>query len=699
MVLDRRNILKFIAGGAAGALLTPAPYKLADDLALWTQNWPWVPSPQQGTKDAASAIVKLGGPEYGIVVNTVDGRPITAQGNTEHPLSLGGIDPLAAASVQLLHSPARIKGPLRRDSSGKFTSITWQEAARILKERLSQAAEKKDQIACISGDETGSSTEVWSAFLQALNSESLYFLPSDRGVQTRVWNQMMGGAGCLGLDIEQSDLILALGPDVLGSWGSAIKNQRIFGTRQPELHYAGPTQNATAAVATSWVPVAAPNLGHMALAIAYHLLADVRVPAGLHGFASFSSFVRQEYSPRKATQKTGLGPDTVRKLAHRVLRAQNPLIIPGSPTGRGASGFTHWAGLGLNCILDRINAPGGLPALPPPPSVVSSGPQWSHIRAKDLVASMQAAVTWKQNPPQLLFCFEANPAYSLPNTKLTADFLDMTEFTVSMSQFMDETAARSDLVLPPPYFLERQDDCYTPYGSSQAIYSISPEIVSPQTDSQSIPDFLVQLASQMGISLPLDSFQDLLKSKAAALNANWRSLRKGKSTWTSQQLASKQSPGLWSQDIETMALAAQEAASPSGLILATVQDLKTGTARSGIPPFGLQALRDDELLKEDIPARMSRTTAGRLGVHQGDVVRITSEQGHISRARIQLDEGVMPLHVALPLGFGHTNWDQFNRNKGTNAQALYTVRLEAGSGVCTWCGSEVDIEITASARS
>ena len=119
MALDRRGFLKFVAGGVIGTGLTPLPWKLTDDISIWTQNWPWIPRIPDGEIQTAPALVKLGQPEYGIRVKKTDGMPFTASGNPDHPLSRGGIDPLAASSVQLLHSPARITGPMKKEGGSE----------------------------------------------------------------------------------------------------------------------------------------------------------------------------------------------------------------------------------------------------------------------------------------------------------------------------------------------------------------------------------------------------------------------------------------------------------------------------------------------------------------------------------------------------------------------------------------------------
>ena len=50
MKIDRRSFLSFAIGGAAGTALSPLPWKLIDDLAIWSQNWDWTPVPEKGAK-------------------------------------------------------------------------------------------------------------------------------------------------------------------------------------------------------------------------------------------------------------------------------------------------------------------------------------------------------------------------------------------------------------------------------------------------------------------------------------------------------------------------------------------------------------------------------------------------------------------------------------------------------------------------
>ena len=50
MKIDRRSFLAFVIGGAAGTTLSPLPWKLTDDISIWSQNWPWTPVPPKGER-------------------------------------------------------------------------------------------------------------------------------------------------------------------------------------------------------------------------------------------------------------------------------------------------------------------------------------------------------------------------------------------------------------------------------------------------------------------------------------------------------------------------------------------------------------------------------------------------------------------------------------------------------------------------
>ncbi len=691
MALDRRSFLMFIAGGAVGTGLTPFPWKLTDDISIWTQNWPWIPKVPKGQVVSKPSLVKMGASPYGIRVNTVGGRPITAVGNPDHPLSLGGIDPLAACSVQMLYSPSRIQSPLKKTSKGSFTAISWQEGEKIFQQQLESVKGSSQSLACISGDEAGSTNDVLADFLSRMNSEAFFHLPSEATAYSRTWNELMAGEGSLGFDLDGADLVLCLGSDILESWGAAVKNQKAFGNGSFRLFFAGPVQNNTAAMAEKWIPIQEDALGHLALALAYHIFLSGR-PERLkvRGLSRLKRFVLDKAKPEQTAKLTGLSESEIRTLARELLQANKPVVIPGSLAGQGAPAFTIFAGLCLNVLLDRLNAKGGMQCIPNPPQVLANTPKRPDLLSRDLVGYLQDLQKDTDRLPDLLLLSEANPFYELPDKKLLSETLEKIPFKVSFSSYMDESTARCDLVLPAPTFLERLDDAFTPFGSPVANYSLAQPVTEPVADCRPTPEIILGMARKLGLKSDVESYQTLLRTKAELLGADWQQLISGRA-WVDRTTSYPFSLRLWNGAIEKMC---QHKTSPSSsypLQLAPLKDLKNGTPQTAIPPFGLQTITADELEQDTLVVRLNPQTAKESGLRQGALVKLVSKTGEC-RAQVSLDYSVMPGAVAAPLGFGHTHWDDFSRTKGDNVSRLFTVYTEPGSALRTWSGSRLKIQ-------
>ena len=692
MAFNRRGFLKFVAGGAIGTGLTPIPWKLIDDVSIWTQNWPWIPNIPKGNLQNKPSLVKLGASEYGISITTVDEQPITAAGRKDHPLSQGGIDPLAAASVQMLYSPARIAQPMLKEAGGKFRSLSWDKAMDIFLDKLAPLQGRAGSVACITGDETSSAHEVLSALLDRLGSaENLYFMPSDSSEQRAVWQDFLGGQGSPGYDLDQADLVLCLNADLLESWGTAVRNQKALSRGTTRCIYAGPALNNTAAIAEEWVPVQADRAVHLALSLASLLLeAGIGSTTPFNGALELADYLKATYPKSAIPEKTGLPYDRVAGLAERLVQAQQPLVIAGTLSGFGGDPAVHYAGFVLNALLGRINAPGGLRSIPTPPKVLGRARGVLETAQNDLCAFISRLANGRADNPDLLLVYEANPMYALPETRTAKSVLRDIPFKVSFSQFMDETAAECDLILPAPYFLERLDDAFTPFGSGGANYSLAEPVVQPSNDSRPTPDVLLNIMQRLGPAPEVESYRALLKAKASLLGASWSKLRQGQA-WQDRTTARQNTLSLWNETVSScLDKASAGSSSRNRLALAVSTDLKTGTARTAIPPFGLSTLSEDELDENGFAVRMNPATAGSLNLSDGDRVKLSSGSG-TCRARLHLDEGVVPEVVIVPSGFGHSHWDEFSRGKGDNAFQLLETTFDPDCGRSGWSKTRVQV--------
>jgi anaerobic selenocysteine-containing dehydrogenase len=137
MKVDRRSFLAFIIGGAAGTALTPLPWKLTDDLAIWSQNWPWTPVPEKGEISYVSSTCTLCPGGCGISVKKAGERVIKIAGLQGHPVNEGGLCILGSAGAQLLYGPTRIQTPIKK-INGRWQKILWEEAVTEIAAKLKE---------------------------------------------------------------------------------------------------------------------------------------------------------------------------------------------------------------------------------------------------------------------------------------------------------------------------------------------------------------------------------------------------------------------------------------------------------------------------------------------------------------------------------------------------------------------------------
>ena len=102
--LDRRAALRLLASGAALALASCGrpPEEIVPYVEMPERLTPGVPLRFAST-------LSLAGYGRGVIVTSVEGRPIKIEGNPRHPASLGATDVFGEATVLSLYDPDRAK--------------------------------------------------------------------------------------------------------------------------------------------------------------------------------------------------------------------------------------------------------------------------------------------------------------------------------------------------------------------------------------------------------------------------------------------------------------------------------------------------------------------------------------------------------------------------------------------------------------
>ena len=524
----------------------------------------------------------------------------------------------------------------------------------------------------ISGDETGSVTDILAGLVGKSGSDKAFLMPSE-SAPTASALAMLGGDGQVGYDIENASLVLMLGADALDSWGNVARNGKAFAAsreKNVKYIYVGPAQNGTSAVADMWIPCAAGTEPILALGLAACVVEDGRDRSAWPGFAQFAASVKK-YSVEMVSGVTGVPAEVIRGLAKELSTAGQPLVLTAASAGFGLGAMEAAAGMSLNMLLGRVNAAGGVRILPWNPSVVGAAADMKTRLGKDVVSYLTAIADGGTTAPAVMLVHAANPAHALPNLDKVLAAMDKVGFVVSFSPFMDETAAMADLIMPDCYAFERLDDAYSPYGSGRPNYTVAAPIIKPVHDTKPAGDVLLAVAAKAGLDLGFTSFEDVVKAKAEALGADYETLTQG-SPWVGEEFPA--------QDLALAPLAEIPVpAADKTLALAPVVRLKIGSSKIATPPFGTNTIRFDEMLGKDMYVLVNGATAKNLGLRKDDLVKLASAAGEC-KARVRVFEGVMNDTVVAPLGFGHTAWDDFSRGKGDNVCKLLTAKVDS-SGI------------------
>lgn len=197
----------------AGALFTPAPWRLITDTALWSENWPGVPQPRRGeirTKFTHCALCPAG---CAVRARCVGEQPVSLAGIG------GGLCPFGLAAHHLPYHPARLKqGPV-------------EEAAAAVRKRGNRG------IALL--DLNPGRTASWT-YRRAMQSLGGVYVAES---QTTA------------IDLHAARTVLSIGVPLLDAWGTPANVLAARGNFR--LIQAEAMESGTAVLADEWIPLAA----------------------------------------------------------------------------------------------------------------------------------------------------------------------------------------------------------------------------------------------------------------------------------------------------------------------------------------------------------------------------------------------------------------------------------------------------------
>jgi anaerobic selenocysteine-containing dehydrogenase len=338
---------------------------------------------------------------------------------------------------------------------------------------------------------------------------------------------------------------------------------------------------------------------------------------------------------------------------------------------------------------------------------------------------------------KLLLVHEANPLYSMPEQQAAEQLFNRVPYIVSLSAYMDESSERADLILPLSTRFERWDDQLPAPELQYALYNLNQPVVKPIYQTKSAGDILVEAAKQIGGtvagSFPWASMEDVLKERTRGLyesgrgiidstdlnlisektvsdipsyvsfSSMWAKLQE-KSSWFDPRYeygdprkVLKTPSGkfeFFSQALESKLKLPEEKCMPYyeqpnerpkdfSLMIMTEDTLLMGDDGKGTSPFIIKQLDETVLKNDELFVQINPITAMYHNLKEGDQIILESPAAK-AHVRLHLYEGVREGVVLIPLGFGHTAFDQFQKNKGVNAKRLVVAMKDSITGLPLW---------------
>jgi anaerobic selenocysteine-containing dehydrogenase len=662
--VTRRDFLRLGAAGVASAVLAGCQTP-----RRWVDLEPYVRPPEEQLAGVATwyaSTCRQCPAGCGIVVRTMNGRALKIEGNPEHPLNRGKLCARGQAGLQLLYHPDRLPTPVTQASRGSrsFQPLAWEEALNALYAKLEAAG---GAVAVWAGATTsGHLLDLFERYTSAVGGpEPLVF---DLYTALHGYRRLSGDGGSLsGYELAQADVVLSFGADLLGTGLSAVRYGIEYGGfrgqplgKRGYLIQLEPRQSTTAAMADRWLPARPGSEGLVAGAL-LRLIADQALVPDER--VARAQALAPEVDVASAADTSEVSTDDLRQVARLWATAERPLAIAGGSLDEQAV-----------AAVQALNAVAG--AERPSPAAPLDKPAVSaYADVEALINRMQAGEI------EMLLVHGANPAYDLPPAAGFLDALGHVPSVVSFSPLVDETAAQANLILPDRTYLESWGyEVVSPDFGLPVVGSQQP-VVQPVFDARATADVLLTVARGIpaaAAALPWADEVTYLKEIIAKLPPGaeggsgaevlWARFLQHGGWWPAEPPPMARLP-LPPATIQSSLPAFQGDAEQYPYYLHLYTPPLLGAGRMASLPW-LQGSPDPmTTMAWQTWVEVHPDTAQKLGVADGEVVRLTSPHGEME-APVYVYPAIRPDTVAVPTGQGHSDAGRYARERGANPLAL-----------------------------
>ncbi len=640
--LNRKSFLKFM--GASLAMAMANCYKRPVEKII-----PYVDRPKEhvpGIPTYYASVIHNSDYVVPVLAKTREGKPIKLEGLPEHPVLKGGMHAHSHAAIWDLYDPDRVKNALKRSNEG-LKKIGWKKVFNEIKTKI------VGKVVVLSKP-TFSPSES-KAIQNFINFEGAQHIIYDSiGEQYEI---QKGEEASFRKKIlpryafDKADLILSVGADFLGSWGSSEYYTKLFSSRRD------PDANMNRLiVAEAMMSLTGANADQR---VAIHSGAEFVFTFGIAHILNnkytknaYYSKVLADYNPNKVSSLCGIPVAVIEKIAEELYAHQGRSLVV-------ASGKTAMAGLNhiaASLVNDLLNNRGK--------TIFSNAPlkETSNIASDEKLNSL--IQNMKQGKIDCLIIDRANPVFELAQNKEFLDGLSKVKTIIHITSYLDETAHKADYVLGASHSFESWSDAYY-YGT----YSVAQPLIRPLFNTKSVGDIWLHFVKNEH-----DSFYKFIKESISP--------KYNTSSWN-KLLSDGYSIKEPVKDIGSNSPFSRTAlANVTKAIKIYDDEHIQGNFRLNL--YKNIAIRDGSggniSFRQELPDPVTKVTWGNYVAvsvkdakkrkwHTGDVVKVTSSQSS-TELPVFIQPGLKEGSLAIALGYGHTSLGEVAKNVGTNAVSL-----------------------------
>jgi MoCo/4Fe-4S cofactor protein with predicted Tat translocation signal len=659
---SRRKFLALLSASAAVAAAGCSNYRDKGELV------PYNKKPEE---------VTIGNPTYyastctgctnacGILIKTLEGRPIKVDGNPDHPVSKGKICAIGQASIMNMYDPERFKNPHERPNKSGQNDISWHDADSKIIGELKSASSRNKKIIIVSHKIISpSQKKLLDDFKTAFPTTKIYsYELFDESPRNSAWEKCYGSKIFPIVQWNKAKIILSLESDFLESEGNKVETSRLYaenrdvfnGNEFNRLYAVEGNTSVTGMNADYRMILRTDAIEEFVMCLLNEFVSKEKI--SVYNLDSGVTSKLSTFNLEEFAAKNNLSKEVIEHLVSDLKKNQGASFIS---AGAALPESTHIAVNLLNEVL------GNSKLYSTDVSNIELTPLSSKSELENMVSEIQTGNV-------IVIHFDSNPVYNLAQDYGYAAALKNVPLVITMTDSENESSASSDYVLPINTMFESWGD----FQTRNNFVSLQQPVIAPLYNTRQKEEILLtwikgtpeDFNNEIYHQYVISNFKSSVLSKftsEADFNKAWYA---GLNDGVIRIKSVSETPAAFKPD--SFISNNSKLIPGSEYVLLLTRSTSLGDGRFANNGWLQELPKSISRVAWDNFAAISVQTSKALDLKQNDVINITTSGGAID-IPVFVQPGIAEGVIAIELGYGRSVCGIVGKDVGFNANKLMT---------------------------